>query len=129
MRVATVVVQTTVSALDTPRTAVPETPAVSTHLAEAAATTGSWVIWRVAEESTALRNFAGKAIVTLPPIGTTVTGVNMMGMATVLAMPGALAAVIAVGQAPNMLPRTGVAAVEVGLNLSVEVATLNTPAV
>ena len=127
MRAATVVVQTTVSALATPRTAVPVTPAVSTHFAEAAATL--LVIWRVAEESTALRNFCGKAIVTLPPIGTTVTGVNMTGMATVFAMPGALAAVIAVGKVAKMLPRTGVAAVEVGLNLSVEVATLNVPAI
>jgi len=82
-RVAPDVVQTIVSALAPVYSKMAVPTAVSTHLAVAVLPTV-----KVAEASTAVTYFDGKAIVILPPIGIAVTNVNVTAMAAVVATPG-----------------------------------------
>lgn len=123
VRVAPDVVQTIVSCeLEYSKMAVPT--AVSTHLAVAVLPAV-----KVAEASTAVTYFDGKAIVILPPIGIAVTNVNVTAMAAVVGTPGVRGLGKAEGKAPIMPPRAGVeSAIDPGLNLSVEVAMLCFPA-
>jgi len=85
-RIAPAVVQTMVSAPDSPRTDIPEVPAVSTHLAVAATLVPVSVLALV--ESTALKYLDGSAMVTFPPIGTAVTVVKPKVTVPVLTVPG-----------------------------------------
>jgi len=80
------VVQTTVSAPAIPSTVTVEVPTVSTHLAVAATPVPVSVLALVG--STALKYLFGKAIVILPPIGTSVTVVKPRVTAAVFRVPG-----------------------------------------
>ena len=124
--IAPAVVHTRVSALMTPRTAVPVTPAVRTHVAVAVTPVPVTVF--ALEESTALKYLGGKAIVIVPPMGTAVTVVKPRVIVPVLSVPGTLStAAVAVAKTISTLvmswsPSLTVAAV--ALTLSVDNVTV-----
>jgi len=119
---ADVVVQISVSALLMPRTEVPVTPAVSTHLHLAAVVpvVNSWVT----VESNALKYLDGRAKVILPPVGMGVTTVKptvIRPVLTVLCFWSLLPwANVMSAPAERVLPRTNVFAEVLSLSVDVE---------